>query len=107
MGLKDEISRDVLSVFMNVGEFADVVEIMKGGENVTVLGSLQALDVENNAGGDVLARSSFTLYIPYPLPNGATLAPSDRIRVNGAHYSVDSVADELGVATIHLHRGQR
>lgn len=107
MGLKDEISRDVLSVFMNVGEFADVVEILKGGENVTVLGSLQALDVENNAGGDVLARSSFVLYVPYPLQGGATLAPSDRIRVNSQHYTVDSVADEMGVATIHLHRGQR
>ena len=112
MSLKDCIARDIDKVFLNTSDFCDNITIQVGTKKFNVIGSLQNNTVENNAGNsNPLQSISYTLYIKYPLSDNldsSLLSSGTRITIDNKSYSVVSVADELGLATIELEtRGGR
>lgn len=112
MSLKDCIARDIERVFLNTSDFCDNICIQTGTKKFNVIGSLQNNTVENNSGNsNPLQSISYTLYIKYPLQDNldqSLLSSGTRITIDNKSYSVVSVADELGLATIELEtRGGR
>ena len=112
MSLKDCIARDVDNVFLNTSDFCDNITIQIGTKKFNVIGSLQNNTIENNAGNsNPLQNISYTLYIKYPLSDNldsSLLSSGTRITIDNKSYSVVSVANELGLATIELEtRGGR
>lgn len=112
MGLKDCIARDIDAVFLNTDDFCDSLTIQIGTTKLNVIGSLQSNSVQNNSGnGQALQENAWTLYIKYPLDiNDPTetvarslLSSSTRLMIDGKSYSVVSVSDEMGMATIQLN----
>ena len=112
MSLKDCIARDIDKVFLNTNDFCDNITIQIGTKKFNVIGSLQNNTVENNAGNsNPLQSISYTLYIKYPLSDNldsSLLSSGSRITIDNKSFTVVSVADELGIATIALEtRGGR
>ena len=108
MSLKDCIKRDIERVFLNTNDFCDNITIQSGTNNkkFNVIGSLQSNTIENNSGNNQPLQSiSYTLYIKYPLSDNidsSLLSSGSRITIDNKSYSVVSVADEMGLATIEL-----
>ena len=128
MSLKDLIKRDIETVFMNPSDFCDNLVIQVGTIRFPIVGSLQSNVVENNSGnGQPLQSNSWTLYCKYPIiapkpkadfgnvdNNDPTilwniLSAGTRITIAGCPevkddrpFTVVSVSDELGLATIQL-----
>ena len=106
MSLKDCIARDIDAVFLNTNDFCDNLVIQIGTLRFNAVGSLQSNSVENNSGnGQPLQRDAWTLYIKYPLADGldsSLLSSGTRITVDNKSYTVVSVSDEMGLATIQL-----
>ena len=106
MSLKDCIARDINAVFLNTNDFCDNLVIQIGTLRFNVVGSLQSNSVENNSGnGQPLQKDAWTLYIKYPLADGleaSVLSSGTRITVDNKSYTVVSVSDEMGLATIQL-----
>ena len=112
MSLRDCIKRDIERVFLNTNDFCDNICIQLGLKKFIVIGSLQNNSVENNSGNlNPLQSISYTLYIKYPLSDSldsSLLSSGTRITIDNKSYSVVSVADEMGLATIELEtRGGR
>lgn len=107
MSLKDCIARDIERVFLNVNDFCDNISIQIGAQKFAVIGSLQSNLVQNNAGnGQPLQENAWTLYIKYPLVedlNSTLLSSGTRITINDKSFTVVSVSDEMGIATIQLN----
>lgn len=111
MSLKDCIQRDIFNVYMKVDEYCDALTIQIGTTKFDVIGSLQSNSVQNTSGnGQPLQDTAWTLYLPYPLVTSqgnliarSLLSSGTRITIDGKPYSVISVSDEMGVATIQLH----
>ena len=112
MGLKECIARDIQRVFLSQDDFCDELELQIGETKFVVVGSLQSNLVQNNADpGAPLQSSAWTLYIKWPLegPLEPTLLSSGtRLTINGKSYSVVSVSNEMGLATVALstHMGR-
>lgn len=106
MSLKNLITRDIDNVFMNTNDFCDNLTIQVGTTKFNVIGSLQSNLVQNNAGnGQPLQENAYTLYIKYPLTEDlerSILSSGTRLTINNKSFSVVSVSDELGLATIQL-----
>ncbi len=106
MSLKDAIARDIEWVFMNTQEFCDNLTLHIGTTKFLVIGSLQNNSIQNNAGnGQPLQDTSWTLYIKYPLDvltETKLLCSGTRIMIDDKSFTVVSVADEMGLATIQL-----
>ena len=106
MSLKDLIARDINNVFMNTNDFCDNLVIQVGTTKFNVIGSLQSNLVQNNAGnGQPLQENAYTLYIKYPLTEDlerSILSSGARLTINNKPFSVVSVSDEMGLATIQL-----
>lgn len=106
MSLKDLIARDINTVFLNTNDFCDNLTIQIGTKKFNVIGSLQSNSVENNSGnGQPLQKDAWTLYIRYPLADGledSILSAGTRITVDNKSFTVVSVSDEMGLATIQL-----
>ena len=106
MSLKECISRDIVSVFMDTNDFCDNLTIQIGTRKFNVIGSLQSNSVENNSGNtSPLQDISYTLYIKYPLKEDsemAILSSGTRITIDNKSFTVVSVSDEMGLATIIL-----
>lgn len=106
MSLKDCISRDIETVFMNTNDFCDNLTIQVGTTKFNVIGSLQSNLVQNNSGnGQPLQENAYTLYIKYPLAEDlerSILSSGTRLTIDNKSFSVVSVSDELGLATINL-----
>ena len=106
MSLKDLIARDIETVFMNTNDFCDNLVIQVGTTKFNVIGSLQSNLVQNNAGnGQPLQENAYTLYIKYPLTEDlerSILSSGARLTINNKPFSVVSVSDEMGLATIQL-----
>lgn len=106
MSLKDLIARDINTVFLNPNEYCDNLVIQIGTTKFSVIGSLQSNSVENNSGnGQPLQKDAWTLYIRYPLADGldsSILSAGTRITVDDKSFTVVSVSDEMGLATIQL-----
>ena len=123
MSLKDLIRRDIDKVFMNPNDFCDNLVIQVGTIRFPIVGSLQSNVVQNNSG----QSNSWTLYCKYPIiapkpkadfgnvdNNDPTilwniLSAGTRITIAGCPevkddrpFTVVSVSDELGLATIQL-----
>lgn len=112
MSLKDCIKRDINRVFLKTEDFCDNITIQINQKKFCVIGSLQNNTVENNAGNNQPLQSiSYTLYIKYPLSDNldqSLLSSGQRIYIDNKPFTVVSVADELGLATIELEtRGGR
>ena len=115
MSLKDCIARDIDKVFLNTSDFCDNICIQVGTgtkKKFNVIGSLQSNTIENNSGNNQPLQSiGYTLFIKYPLSDNldsSLLSSGTRITIDNKSYSVVSVADELGIATIELEtRGGR
>ena len=112
MTLKDCIKRDIERVFLNTNDFCDNITIQIGTKKFNVIGSLQSNTIENNSGNNQPLQSiGYTLFIKYPLSDNldsSLLSSGTRITIDNKSYSVVSVADELGIATIELEtRGGR
>ena len=112
MSLKDCIKRDIDRVFLNTSDFCDNICIQVGSKKFNIIGSLQNNTVENNSGNqNPLQSISYTLYIKYPLSDNldqSLLSSGTRITIDNKSFTVESVADEMGIATIELEtRGGR
>lgn len=107
MSLKDLIARDIETVFLNTNDFCDNLTIQVGTTKFNVIGSLQSNSVQNNAGnGQPLQENAYTLYIKYPLTEDlerSILSSGARLTINNKPFSVVSVSDEMGLATINLN----
>lgn len=106
MNLKDLIVRDIDNVFMNTNDFCDNLTIQVGTTKFNVIGSLQSNLVQNNSGNSSpLQENAYTLYIKYPLTEDlerSILSSGARLTINNKSFSVVSVSDEMGLATIIL-----
>ena len=106
MSLKDCISRDINRVFLRTTDFCDNISIQIGAQKFAVIGSLQSNLVQNNSGSSSpLQENAWTLYIKYPLVedlNSTLLSSGTRITINDKSFTVVSVSDEMGLATIQL-----
>ena len=116
MSLKELIARDITGIFMNVNDFCDNLNIQIGRKKFNVIGSLQSNTVTNNSGNSSpLQSDAWTLYIKYPLLDDldATqpelLSAGQRIIITNREqpdvavsFTIVSVSDELGLATIQL-----
>ena len=106
MSLKECISRDIVSVFMNTNDFCDNLTIQIGTRKFNIIGSLQSNLVENNSGNtSPLQDISYILYIKYPLQEDleqAILSSGTRITINNKSFTVVSVSNEMGLATVTL-----
>ena len=107
MSLKDCIARDINMVFLNTNDFCDNLTIHIGMKKLNVIGSLQSNSVENNSGNSSpLQDISYTLYIKYPMVDDlerTLLSSGARITIDNRSFTVVSVSDELGLATILLN----
>ena len=106
MGLKECIAKDIERVFLNVNDFCDNLSIQIGTTKFNIIGSLQSNLVQNNAGnGQPLQENAWTLYVKYPLEDNAKtlLCAGTRLTIDGKSFTVVSVSDELGLATIQLN----
>lgn len=106
MTLKGEISRDIDGVFLNADEYAETLEIGTNSANaVTVLGSLQANEIDNTSGqGNALQTFSHALYCAYPIGGELKLLSGQILYVNKIAYKVIDFEDFMGLATIHLSK---
>ena len=120
MSLKELIARDITGIFMNVNDFCDNLNIQIGRKKFNVIGSLQSNTVTNNSGNSSpLQSDTWTLYIKYPLIDDIDteniLSAGQRIIISngenalaGANnikdmaFTIVSVSDEMGLATIQL-----
>lgn len=106
MSLKDCIARDIDKVFLNTNDYCDNLTIQIGTKKFNVIGSLQSNSVENNSGnGQPLQSDAWTLYIKYPMADDlecTILSSGTRLTIDNKSYSVVSVSDEMGLATIQL-----
>ena len=106
MSLKDCIARDINTVFLNTNDFCDNLTIQIGTKKFNVIGSLQSNSVENHSGnGQPLQSDAWTLYIKYPMVDDlemTLLSSGTRLTIDNKSYSVVSVSDEMGLATVQL-----
>ena len=113
MSLKELIARDITGIFMNVNDFCDNLNIQIGRKKYNVIGSLQSNTVTNNSGSSPLQSDTWVLYIKYPLLNDLTedsniLSAGQRIIISNNEnikdmaFTIVSVSDEMGLATIQL-----
>ena len=106
MSLKDCIARDINAVFLNTNDFCDNLTIQIGTKKLNVIGSLQSNSVENNSGnGQPLQDISYTLYIKYPMVDDlemTLLSSGTRLMIDNKSFTVVSVSDEMGLATVQL-----
>ena len=117
MSLKELIARDITSIFMNVNDFCDNLNIQIGRKKFNVIGSLQSNTVTNNSGNSSpLQSDAWTLYIKYPLIDDLDTAQPELLSagqriivtsrddssIKDMSFTIVSVSDELGLATIQL-----
>lgn len=115
MSLKELIVRDITNIFMNVNDFCDNLNIQIGRKKFNVIGSLQSNTVTNNSGNSSpLQSDTWVLYIKYPLlddleaENSNILSAGQRIiisnndNIKDMAFTIVSVSDEMGLATIQL-----
>ena len=115
MSLKELIARDITGIFMNVNDFCDNLNIQIGRKKFNVIGSLQSNTVTNNSGNSSpLQSDTWVLYIKYPLIDDLTsedsniLSAGQRIIISNNEnikdmaFTIVSVSDEMGIATINL-----
>ena len=113
MSLKELIARDITGIFMNVSDFCDNLNIQIGRKKFNVIGSLQSNTVTNNSGTSPLQSDTWVLYIKYPLLDDLTedsniLSAGQRIIISNNEnikdmaFTIVSVSDEMGLATIQL-----
>lgn len=107
MALKDLIARDISRVFMNTNDFADNLVLQVGTNRLNVIGSLQNNAIQNNSGNrQPLQENTYTLYIKYPLDIASSnklLSAGTRITINDKSFTITSISDEMGLATIQLN----
>ena len=114
MSLKELIARDITGIFMNVNDFCDNLNIQIGRKKFNIIGSLQSNTVTNNSGNSSpLQSDTWVLYIKYPLLDDLTddsniLSAGQRIIISNNEnikdmaFTIVSVSDEMGLATINL-----
>ena len=114
MSLKELIARDITNIFMNVNDFCDNLNIQIGRKKFNVIGSLQSNTVTNNSGNSSpLQSDTWVLYIKYPLLDDLDaeniLSAGQRIIISSKDsnikdmaFTIVSVSDEMGLATINL-----
>ena len=114
MSLKELIARDITGIFMNVNDFCDNLNIQIGRKKFNVIGSLQSNTVTNNSGNSSpLQSDAWVLYIKYPLIDDLDaeniLSAGQRIIISSPEsnikdmaFTIVSVSDELGLATVQL-----
>ena len=116
MSLKELIARDITGIFMNVNDFCDNLNIQIGRKKFNVIGSLQSNTVTNNSGNSSpLQSDTWVLYIKYPLIDDLTsedsniLSVGQRIIISNNEnikdmaFTIVSVSDEMGIATLQLN----
>lgn len=115
MSLKELIARDITSIFMNVNDFCDNLNIQIGRKKFNVIGSLQSNTVTNNSGNSSpLQSDTWVLYIKYPLLDDIDteniLSAGQRIIISSPDsnikdmaFTIVSVSDEMGLAQVNLN----
>ena len=114
MSLKELIARDITGIFMNVNDFCDNLNIQIGRKKFNIIGSLQSNTVTNNSGNNSspLQSDAWVLYIKYPLLDdldsdnilsaGQRIIISNNENIKDMAFTIVSVSDEMGLATINL-----
>jgi hypothetical protein len=98
---------------MNTNELCDNITIQTGASRISCMGSLQSNTINNNNGNaQPLQDTSWTLYIKYPLisnndniiviPSGTRITVQVNNDSKNQTFSVVSISDEMGIATILL-----
>ena len=99
---------------MNVNDFCDNLNIQIGRKKFNVIGSLQSNTVTNNSGNNSypLQSDTWVLYIKYPLLDdldsdnilsaGQRIIISNNENIKDMAFTIVSVSDEMGLATINL-----
>lgn len=113
MSLKELIARDITGIFMNVNDFCDNLNIQIGRKKFNVIGSLQSNTVTNNSGSSPLQSDTWVLYIKYPLIDdleaenilsaGQRIIISNGENIKDMAFTIVSVSDEMGIATVQLN----
>lgn len=113
MSLKELIARDITGIFMNVNDFCDNLNIQIGRTKFNIIGSLQSNTVTNNSGNSSpLQSDTWVLYIKYPLLDdleaenilsaGQRIIISNGDNIKDMAFTIVSVSDEMGMATVQL-----
>ncbi len=113
MSLKELIARDITGIFMNVNDFCDNLTLQIGRKKFNVIGSLQSNTVTNNSGNSSpLQSDAWVLYIKYPLlddidtenilSTGQRIIISNGENIKDMAFTIVSVSDEMGMATVQL-----
>lgn len=109
MSLKDIIAYDIMNTFLNVDDFCGSIRFQAGSRKATIIGSLQSNLIDNNTGTNPSQTFSGALYTAYPLimDDGSqiVLCAGERITLDDVPYTVVSVNNEMGLATILLTKG--
>ena len=110
MGLKECITRDINNVFLNTDDFCDNLIVQIGNTKFNIIGSLQSNLVQNNTGNSSpLQDNAWTLYTKYPLEddlNYSILSSGTRLTIDNKSFTVVSISNEMGLATIILQGGR-
>lgn len=98
---KQQVERDIRSVFLNLKEFGETHEIE--GANVIIVPDSDLL-VERKSGLDAsVADSTFLFHVAErDFPQGKT--NGNYIRIDGAEYVIDSVQKNIGMLTVAVSR---
>lgn len=108
MSLKSCIARDIEHVFLNTNDFCDNLVLQVGTIRLPIIGSLQSNIVQNNSGNaQPLQKASDILYIKYPIEVtgheiSKLLSAGTRITVDDKPFTVTSISNEMGLATVLL-----
>lgn len=103
MSLKDCIARDADAVFLNTDEFCENLVLQIGTSKIPIIGSLQSNTVQNNNGNNLpLQSNAWTLYLKYPIEGANILSTGTRITIENKSFTIVSVSNEMGLATIQL-----
>ena len=109
MSLKDIIAYDIMHTFLNVDDFCGNIRFQAGNRTANIIGSLQSNLIDNNTGTNPSQTFSGALYTAYPITcedgSQIVLGAGERITLDDIPYTVVSINNEMGLATILLTKG--
>lgn len=108
MDFKGQLSKDLASVFMNTGEFAETAELLLAGlpaVTLPVLFDEVPIIADPDAELELVGHQPRAIVAAKDLPR--PLAVGDRFQIRGLAFTVRNIQnDTLGTVTAWLHRGK-
>lgn len=103
MSFKEDIENDILSVFFEMNEFADIKQF--GDNMIHVVEDDESLMRKYSSEFEALSSGSHMILVPV---KELTRKPNvnDVVKYEGNLYTIDEVKHEMGVYVIFLNRGR-